>query len=91
MTPSPTLGERCTADGKDAAEVLADLDLKNDERETTAARRAASLELSAVRRKFRRLEGVVGGLTNVMAWDGWPQRSSLMGRFGASLRAARPA
>ncbi|MCA1680778.1 MAG: RNA polymerase sigma factor [Actinobacteria bacterium] len=36
--------------------------------------------LSGARRKFRRVEGGAGWLTNVMAWDDWRQRSSSMPR-----------
>jgi hypothetical protein len=47
--------------------------------------------LSAPRRKFRGVEGVASGLTNVMAWDGWQQRSSSTPRLAASSSAGRRA
>jgi hypothetical protein len=50
-----------------------------------------ALVLSAARRKFRRVEGAAGGLTNVMAWDEWRQRSSSTPRFVVSSSVARPA
>jgi ABC-2 type transport system ATP-binding protein len=58
------------------------------DREATARE---NLRLSAARRKFRRVEGAAGELTNVMAWDEWRQRSSSTPRSVLSSSAARPA